>query len=73
MKKIIFVLAVLLVSGCANLESIRNVGNARVDPISVGDQEKYLADLNDCAQLALNWHNEYQRQAFIGAILGAGL
>lgn len=74
MKKLIIAIAIcVLVTGCANIDSIRTIGHARVDPISVKDQEKYNSDLEECAQLALNWYSNYQRQALIGAILGAGL
>ncbi len=56
-----------------SVESLKNAGAARVDPISVTDQEKFQRDLEECAQLAYVWHQTFQRQVLIGAIVGAGL
>lgn len=69
--------AVLALSGCVSMQSIKEEVVTRVDPISIKDQGKFTLDVDECAQYAAAANQRYQRQAMgralAGAILGAAI
>jgi len=75
---LLLVVMFLVLTGCAiNMQGIRDNIQSRVDPISIKDHSKFLADIDECATYAAA---EYQRarselmtKSIIGAIAGAGI
>lgn len=78
MKKVMFaVLVMVMLSGCASVETVKENIISRVDPISIKDQEQFQKDVDECTKYAVDQVNRFKRQvitrAIVGAAVGAGL
>jgi hypothetical protein len=78
MKKIILLLIVSTLIGCAGMTQYQmNSDRNRIDPISIETQEQFQRDCQDCEVYANEWqrhaNNEMLGRAIVGGILGAAM
>ena len=73
---LMLVLVALVFTSCASVTPelvgrIKNRCTQRVDPISIQDEAKFQADMNECATLAAQAHVDAFNRAMGNAIIGA--
>lgn len=78
MKRIsVLIMGLIMLSACTTFQSIKEDVITRVDPISITDQAKFNADMDECARYAQEanrrYQNEVTKRAIVGMILGAAV